>query len=157
VITSLDDREISDSGNLRNLVAGTPIGKEVKLGIVRNGKKLIIPVKIGNPEQGSRIMASNLWDKLGVDVNGISEDDAVRFGIEKAQGGVIITRLDAKGPMSAAGFETGDILLQINDLPIENPEGLAGIVSTLDSGAVIVLFAVDHRTGRSGTIQIKLR
>ena len=157
VIRSIDDREISDSGNLRNLVAGTPIGKEVKLGIVRNGKKLTIPVKIGNPEQGARIMASNLWDKLGVDVRGITEDDATRLGIEKTQGGVIITRLDVKGPMSAAGFETGDILLQIDELPIESPEGLAGIVSSLDSGTVIIVFAVDHRTGRSGTIQIKIR
>ncbi len=157
VITSLGDRSIPDSGALRNLVAGTPIGREVMLGVVRDGKKLTIPVRIGNPEQGARILASNLWDKLGVDVRAMTDEETSRFGIERDQGGVIISRLDAKGPMSAAGFETGDILLQINEFQIESPEGLAGMVSTIDSGAVLVLFAVDHRTGRSGTIQIKVR
>lgn len=156
VIQSYDGKELQDSGELRNLVAGSPIGKEVNLGIVRNGKKLTIPVKIGNPQEAAKIMASVLMDKLGVSVRPIGEEEAGKYGLEQGMG-VLITKLDPKGPMALAGFEKDDLVVQVDDQTVGSPETLSSIVSALESGRVISILALDHRTGRAGYIRVKVR
>jgi serine protease Do len=156
VILSYDGKQLEDSGELRNLVAGTPIGKEISLGIMRNGKRLTIPVKIGNPQEAARIMASVLEDKLGVSVRPITESEASKYGLEQGMG-VLITKLDPKGPMASAGFETGDLVIQADDQPVGSPEELSSIVDAAQSGKAINILAMDHRTGRAGYIRVKVR
>ena len=156
VILSVDGKNIADSGELRNLVAGTPIGKEVKLGIMRGGKRMNAPVKIGNPAEAAKIMAASIRERLGVDVRPVSENEAGKYGIQPGVGAVI-TRLDPKGPMAAAGFETNDVLLQIEDQPIDSVEGFGSIVSALKPGQTIDVIVADHRTGRLGSIKVQVR
>lgn len=156
IILSLDGKDISDSGVLRNLVAGTPIGKEVTIGVMRNGKRLSIPVKIGNPAEAAKIMARSLRERLGVDVRPVSEDEAEKLGIQPGMGAVI-SRLDPKGPMAAAGFEINDVLLQVNEQPVDGAEGLGAIASSLKPGQTVNVIVADHRTGRLGSIQMRVR
>ena len=75
VILTLDGKAIADSGELRNLVAGISIGKEVNLGIMRDGKMLTIAVKVGNLSDAAKIMAVSLRDKLGVDVRPLKDKE----------------------------------------------------------------------------------
>jgi serine protease Do len=156
VILSVDGKDIDDSGQLRNTVAGAPIGKEIRLGIQRGGKMLTIPVKVGNPQEASRMMAASLREKLGVEVRPVNKREGAKYGLEEGLG-VVITRLDPKGPLAAAGFEVNDLLVQVEDQPIEGVEGLTGIASTLQPGQAINLVVVDHRSGKIGAIQVKVR
>jgi serine protease Do len=107
VILSLDGKTISDSGVLRNLVAGTPVGRTVKLGIVRDGKKITIDLQVGDLEDAAKIMATSLKTKLGVDVWPVKDSEASRYGLNQNQG-VAIKWLDPKGPLAKAGFENND-------------------------------------------------
>ncbi|MGD0822572.1 MAG: Do family serine endopeptidase [Desulfomonilia bacterium] len=156
VIMSFDGKDIEDSGALRNLVAGTPLGKEVKLGIMRDGKKITIPVTVGNIEDAAKLMAASLRDKLGVDVRPMNENERSRYGLEQDQG-VAVKWLDPNGPLAKAGFEINDIILRINDQTIDSVENFASIVSTLKQYQKITIFVVDHRTGQTGYIQVEIR
>jgi len=156
VILSVDGKVIDDSGQLRNTVAGAPIGGEVRLGIQRGSKAITIPVKVGNPKDASRMMAASLRERLGVDVRPVNKREQARYGLEEGLG-VVITRLDPKGPLAAAGFEVNDLLLQVENQPIEGVDGLTGIASTLKPGQTVNLVVVDHRSGKVGAIEVEVR
>ncbi len=156
VIMTLEGKAIADSGELRNLVAGIPIGKEVNLGIMRDGKRLTIAVKVGNLGDAAKIMAASLRDKLGVDVRPLKDTEVSQYGLDQNQG-VVINWLDPKGPLSKAGFEVDDLILKINDQPIDSVEKFVSVVNALPSRQGITIFVVDHRTGQTGYIQVEVR
>ncbi len=156
VILSLDGKTISDSGVLRNLVAGTPVGRTVKLGIVRDGKKITIDLQVGDLEDAAKIMATSLKTKLGVDVRPVKDSEASRYGLNQNQG-VAIKWLDPKGPLAKAGFENNDLILQINNQPIDGVERFIALVNTLQSNQAVTILVVDHRTGQTGYIQVEVK
>lgn len=155
VILSVDGREIVDSGALRNLVAATPVGTEVTLGITRDGKKIAVPVKVGNLDDAAKVMASGLRDRLGIDVRPLSEREQSRYGLDQGQG-VVINWINPKGPLGREGFEVDDVILGVNGQQIGGIEDMVTIIGTLQPGQKITLFALDHRTGRTGSIQIEV-
>jgi serine protease Do len=156
VILSLDGKDIADSGALRNLIAGLPMGKAVTLGILREGKKLSVAVTIGSFEDAAKLMSASLRDKLGVDVRPLKDSEMSRYGLEQDQG-VAISWLDPKGPMAKAGFEIDDLILRVNDQTINSVENFSSIVSVFKPHQEITLFVVDHRGGQSGNVQVEVR
>jgi len=156
VILSVDGKNIADSGELRNLVAGTPIGRTVKLGIVRDGRKITLAVQVGNLEDSTRILATTIRTKLGVDVRPVKDSEASRYGLDQNQG-VAIKWLDPKGPLAKAGFEVNDLILQINNQPIDGVEKFISLVNTVPTNQAVTILVVDHRTGQTGYIQVEVK
>lgn len=156
VIVSLDGKAVGDSGELRNIVANAPIGSTIKVEVMRDGKKLTIPVKVGNMKDAEKFMASSLWDKLGADVKPVTGSDAGKYGLSEGQG-VVITKLDPKGPLAEAGFEIEDVITRIDNQPVGSMDDLTRISAALKPGQAVNVFVVDHRSGRTGSIQVKVR
>lgn len=71
--------------------------------------------------------------------------------------GVVITWVDEKGSLGEAGFEVGDIILAIDDQPIEGMESFVNLVSLLKPKQTISILALDHRTGNTGTVQVEIK
>jgi serine protease Do len=156
VIIDYWGKEITDSGMLRNEVANTPIGLEVKVTIIRQGKKEERTVRIASLEALTQVIAAIGKERLGVEVKPIPARETEKYGLNPNQG-VVITKLEAKGPLQKAGFEVGDIILAINDQPFEGLEGFDALVSTLKPNQKITLVALDHRTGDTGAIEAVVR
>ena len=156
VILSVDGREVKDSSELRNLIAGTRIGSEVKLGIIRAGKRLSLPVVVGNLDDAVKLMAASLRDRMGIDVRPLSEKEQEQYGLDQDQG-VAVSWINPKGPLGQQGFEVDDLILGINGQQISSVEDFVNIGGTLQAGQKVILFALDHRTGRTGNIQVEIR
>jgi serine protease Do len=156
VIVSYGGIEVSDSGVLRNRVADTPIGQEVKVSILRGGRKEEVSVKVGNLEESIKMLAAVGQDRLGVIVRPLTAQETEEFGLQPDQG-VAISRLDFKGPLQGAGFEVGDIILAVNDQPIQGVETFASLVNLLKPGQKINLAALDHKSGQTGMVQVVVR
>ncbi|HSR12252.1 MAG TPA: PDZ domain-containing protein, partial [Thermodesulfobacteriota bacterium] len=156
VILSFGGKEVADSAALRNEVANAQIGKDVKVTILRQGKKEERTVRIESQEQSTKAMAATSRDRLGVEVRAIGPRETERFGISAEQG-VVVSRLQAKGPLQSAGFEVGDIILAINDQPVGGVESFDLLVSTLKPHQRITLVALDHRTGNTGEVKAVVR
>jgi S1-C subfamily serine protease len=71
--------------------------------------------------------------------------------------GVVINQLEAKGPLRTAGFEVGDVILEINSQPIKGVDAFIQLVSLLKPGQKITLLAFDHRSGNMGNVQVVVR
>ena len=69
----------------------------------------------------------------------------------------MITWEDPKGPLREAGFEVGDMILAINNQPIESMESFVDLVSMLKPKQKVSLLALDHRSGNTGTVEVVVR
>jgi serine protease Do len=153
VVIASDGKEIHDSSSLRNSIAVMPIGRDVKITVVRNGKREEVAIKVGNLETSTKLMAIGVKERLGAEVRSVSSAEIKKYNLDNKQG-VVITRVDPKGPLGDAGFEVGDIILGIDNQPIESLEGFIDLASTLQPKQKITLLAIDHRTGNMGNAQI---
>ncbi len=156
VVIAYRGKEIPDSSTLQNEVAETPIDQEVKVTVLRSSKKEELTVKIGNLETATKILAASVKERLGIEVRPLNPPEVEKYGLDASQG-VAIIWLDAKGPLKEAGFEIGDILLGINNQPVEGIESFVRLVSSLKPKQKIFLVAIDHRSGNSGTVQVEVQ
>jgi serine protease Do len=156
VVIAYRDKEIPDSATLRNEVAETPIGSEVKITVIRDGKKEVLTAKIGSLEEATKFLAASVKNRLGAEVRPVNSLEVEKYGLNPNQG-VVITWLDFKGPLREAGFELGDIILEIDNQPIGSMESFVLLVSSLKPHQKISVFVLDHRTGDTGTVQVAVR
>jgi serine protease Do len=156
VIIAYRGKDVSDTNELRNAVAETPIGTEARITILREGRKEELTAKIENQEDATKVLAASVKERLGAEVRSPTAAEASKYGLNPNQG-VVIVRLEGKGPLGEAGFEVGDIILAVSNQPIESMEVFVNLVSLLESKQNITILVMDHRTGNTGTIQVTVR
>jgi len=156
VVIAYRGKEIPDSSTLRNEVAATPIGEEVKVILYRNGKKEELTAKVGNLESAATILAASAKDRLGAEVRSLTPQELEKYGLNANQG-VAIGWLDPKGPLHGAGFEVGDLILGINNQPVEGVESFVQLVNALKPNTKASLFALDHKSGNTGTVLVNVQ
>ncbi|MBW1982557.1 MAG: trypsin-like peptidase domain-containing protein, partial [Deltaproteobacteria bacterium] len=156
VVLVFNRDKIINSASLRNEVAISPIGKEVPVVIFRDGEKKELTVVIGSLERARKVLSASIKKRLGVEVRAVRRQEARKYGLQSGQG-VVIEWLERKGPLGRVGFEVDDIILAINNQPVSDVESLAAIVKALRPGQRIAVHALDHRTGNSGYVQVKVR
>ena len=113
-------------------------------------------VQIGSADDFGRILVQPIKDQLGADVRLVSVDEARKFNIQPPQG-VMITWVDPQGPFGQVGFEPGDIILEVNGHPFKNIEAFLMFVRSLEPAQRITIFALDHRSGQKGYVQIRMK
>jgi len=155
VIVAYNGKNIPDSNTIRNEVAITPIGKEVKIVVLRDGKRLNLTARIGSPQEAARVLAGSVKDRLGVEVRALQQKDAGKF--KSTAGGVVITKVEPNGPLAKVGFEEGDMILEVNGQAITGLENFIELVAAMRPNQQITLLAVDRRTGRSGYVRAVTR
>lgn len=71
---------------------------------------------------------------LGVTIQSIDENTARALGLDEARGALVadVTRGD---PAERAGIRAGDVILAINDLPVENPSDLTRRIGAITPGS----------------------
>jgi serine protease Do len=156
VVIAYEGKDVPDSATFRNEVAQTPIGKQATLTVLRDGKKEQVTVTIGNLEESTKLLAAAVKERLGAEVRPATPKEVAQYGLSENEG-VVITWLEAKGPLAAAGFEVDDMILEINGQPVEGVESFIGLVSALPAGKRASVTALDHRTGNTGGIFVMVR
>ncbi len=156
VVVAYQGKTIQDAGTLRNEVAVSTIGQEAKVTVLHEGKEHVIPVKIGNLEDATKMLTASVKERLGAEVRALTANEAEKYGVD-LQEGVAIQWLDPKGPLGEAGFELGDVILEVNGQSIEGLEDFVSIISVLQHKQKIALLALDHRSGNTGYVQVVVR
>jgi serine protease Do len=70
---------------------------------------------------------------------------------------VIVSRVEAGSPGAKAGLEPGDVILEVNEIPLSSAQDLSGVLALVKPGDQILASIVDGRTRDRGSLQIKLR
>ena len=161
VIVEFDGRLVENPTQFRNLVAQTPIGKKVRIKLLRNGKERDQEVTIAEqPKTMARAETDAEGDEAlgggafaGLEVRELTTDVARRFNIPRDRRGVVVVRVADGSPAEEAGLQVGDVVVEINRNPVASLRDFAkatGALSPKDSALVLVL-----RNGRSTYLTIK--
>lgn len=155
IIIEFDGKKIDDYHNLPSIVAGTPVGKKVKVKIIREGKtkELIINVAEMPPEVSGEVTTEETAsEEVGISVSDITDELAQHYNIREKEG-VIVTDVTAGSMADMAGIQIGDIIVEVNKKQIKNTKEFHKELLKIGKGKS-VLFLI--KRGNS-TIYVALR
>jgi len=155
IILAYQNTKISDSGSLRNAVAGTPPGSEAAITLRRNAQERKMTVKIGKLEAEKETILSSVEEGLGVRVRQLTKDDARKFNLASEQG-VVLEKIEPESALGKEGLEEGDFILAINDQPATGVDEFASMLMTIPAGQPVILYILDHRTGQTGLMKMEM-
>ena len=161
IIEEFNGKEITTSATLPPMVGTTRIGESATLKVLRQGKSLNLPVKIGmlpdeeplaagkeSPATGDQI------PRLNVAVANPTDEQREQLELPNT-GGALITSVKPGGAAAEAGIRKGDIILRIQDMAVRDARHLADIVSGLPKGKTVALLV--QRRGGSQFLALKLK
>ena len=149
VVEAVDDQPVLSDYDFVHAIAARAPGTLVKLGIWRNGVRLIVPVKLeelpapgpgrGQGRSTIRQTAEPMGGPLGVVVRDLSP--ATAKTLPDALSGVILTDVDPAGPAQVAGLRKGFIIVELNRRRTTTAAAFAAAEAALRPGdAAAVLF-----------------
>ena len=169
VILSADGRPIRGAHDLPRLVAETPVGKTLKLSVVRDGQPQTIAATIGKmpaklaSAQGSETQPGAApTSALGMELAPLGPDLRRQLKIENDVNGVVVTRVAADSPIASMGVQAGDIIQSVDQKPVATPQqAAASLKEAAKSGNILLLInrhgasefvglSVEGGTGNSG-------
>jgi len=152
VVVSVDDQPIADATQLRNVIAGSRHGAQVRLGVVRDGARQVL--RVGLEERPDVAEARTVTPgreeapthKLGLSVQPLTEDLARRLGYENAHG-VLVAGTEPGGPAEEAGIAGGDLIMTVGKTEIRSVDELRRALAELrHESNVAVLVRRGERT-----------
>ena len=155
VIITCQDRQIANASAFRNDVANSTIGQQVKVVIWRDGKKQEILLTIGDLQVARKAVAAELKARLGVVVRPLTIKEAEDYGLSLPEG-VAIQWIDPKGPLGKAGFEVGDVIVGLDDHPVQGVDSFNELMTAMPHHQKVVLLAINHKNGQSGYVQVEI-
>ena len=155
VIIEFNGEKVPNVSKFMITVANSEIGKKISIKLIRNGKEKKIFVKLVERD-GDRISetedAKNETAKsLGLEVESLTGEFAERHNIKDKEG-VIITGIENAKIKSQ--LQVGDIILEINQQPVDNISDYKKITKNLKEG--VVLLYIKTTTGNYQFVTIDL-
>jgi S1-C subfamily serine protease len=140
VIIKLNDVDVTTLSSFRNTVSSKLPGTELTLTIMRDDKVQVITAKTGAmPDQAvAANSASELFEKLGLDVADLTEEVASRFGFSGTDG-IIITEVDPEGLGAENGLRPGHIIVGVNRNPVSDVEAFKTVLGDAASDTSLLL------------------
>ncbi|MGO9614402.1 MAG: DegQ family serine endoprotease [Dissulfurispiraceae bacterium] len=156
IIIEYDGKKIDGPFQLKNMVASTRPGKEVKIKIIRDGKPLTLTLTIGElPADLQALTGEQIENALkGVSVQDLSEEILQSLNITKKIKGVIVNNVDEESP-SAGILTKGDIITEVNRKPIANAKEYNSVISTIQKNETILLTIVREGAYQFITIPVQ--
>jgi len=123
VVVSYDGKPINDSQELPLLVGRTPVGRTVKLKLIRKKeiKEVAVTITPSHEEEVQKASVSeeqtpfsgNEDPRLGLSVKNLTPDLAQELGLKQSSG-VVVSAVQPDGAADKAGLHPRDIILEVN-------------------------------------------
>jgi serine protease Do len=151
VVVTFDGKAIGDARELPKIVALTPVGKEVEVVVIRDGKELTRKVTLGRLEERDaqaakagkgpaepqapperRAPPENRTHALGMDVMALTDALRSKFHVgDSVRTGVVVVGVDGESAAAEQHIAPGDVILEINRRPAGAPQDLAAEAKAL--------------------------
>jgi serine protease Do len=128
-----------------------PVGKEVPLRLIRDGKEMTLNVKVATLEareaaQGKTADKAPDESKWGLQLQDLSPEAAAEAGLRPGQG-VVIAGVRPGSPAEEASLRQGDIVLEIDRQPVKGVEEMkARMARTGGKGQALLLIQRGRNT-----------
>ena len=132
VILEYDGKQVEEKGQLTKMVGRTPIGKKVKLVVLRDKEQKTLWVTIGELSEKQATAAApkpEETDRWGIKVQDISPDMAAHLGLP-SNAGVVIAEVEPGSPADEENLQPGDVIIEVEHNQIK---GLADFRKYIES------------------------
>src|SRR5579863_9133417 len=161
VVVSIGGKPIVKGQDLIDIVAETPVGNTLKVGIIRDKKPMTLEVVVGDrtkifaQEYGG--VAPNEPDtqgnvsqlKFGMSVQDLRPADRTNLGY-KGPGGVLIASTEPGSFADDIGLQKGDIIVELNREKVNSREDIRRIQATLKPGQPVAFQVMRQTQGPRG-------
>jgi serine protease Do len=157
VIIKVDGVAIEDDNDLKFKIADVPPGETVDLTVIRDGKELVLSVKVIEMEHETADAASTEEGRdIGFSVQELTSRLVQRYGLQTTKG-LIITEIRRYSEAERRGLARGDIITEVNRIKVETVKDLRDILKKLDAGDPVMLRIVRERDRDSQEFFVTLR
>jgi serine protease Do len=162
VITSVAGKSVNDGRELQRIVGGLAINKPVEIGVIRDGKSMVMEVTIKEqPDnygliqprasaggQTSQDEDSVAVDNVGITVADLTPELAARHGYKEDAKGVVVTEVQTGSVASEAGLTKGLLIMKIDKKPVASAAAAKEMFqkARLESG-ILVQFQLPTKFG----------
>jgi len=160
IITAINGEKIEDSNVLRNKVASTLPGTEIRLTVLRDGNTQELTATLdefdttsagadpqkngGDQNNGAERQSQN--GKLGLSLQPVTPQVARQLGLASESEGLVVTDVDSDGAAAEAGIARGDVLLEVNRQPVNATADVQAALERGDSKPVLLLISRKGQT-----------
>ena len=151
VIVTFDNKKIKDWNQLPITVANTPVGKRVRVGLIRNGAKKTVFAKVGKLEDETVAPTEKKEDRkdpLGIKPQNLTPELSRNLGLDAKQKGVLVSEIATDSVAYEKGVRRGDVLIEVNQKKITNVQSYIDATKKLKKGSSVLLLLAR----RQGTI-----
>jgi serine protease Do len=163
IITAINGEKIEDGNVLRNKVASTLPGTDIKLTVLRDGKEQEMTAKLdefnvddakkeNQQEEESPESSPKPSGKLGLDLKPITPDEAKKLQLPNGTTGLLVTDVDQNGSAADEGIARGDVILEVNRQPVETLEEMQTALEKSGDKPILLLVA---RRGQVSYLTVK--
>ncbi len=141
VITAVDGKKIKSTRDLSRTIANSRVEKEINITIVRDKKEKTVSVELGerknlarhNPRQKRSL------EEFGFHLVELTWELAKQYGYKENERGLLVVSVKPESKGYFAGIQQGDLLVEINRVPVESVREYEEKVSKTDDGNSITL------------------
>ena len=129
IILRFNGIKIKNMNELPKVVAGTPVGKSVKVEIWREGKIKTLSVKLGELElaENNNLIKNNQkqgqaksFPKIGFEIKQLDDQDIKKYKIKKFTQGIIISKVKNNSKAYKSGLRAGMIIVRVGQSEVSD-------------------------------------
>lgn len=165
IVLAINGETIEDSNVLRNKVAQSQPGSEIKIKIQRDGSEQEVSAtlgefaakgendgdsKSGNGNQNGEKQIEG--GKLGLNLQPLTPQISRQLELPDDATGVVVTEVDPNGAAAAQGIDRGDVIMEINRQPVGS---LDDVKSALDKSGDNPILLLISRRGQTIFLTVK--
>ena len=109
IILEYSGKEVKNVSKFRNEIALMDPGSEVKLKLLRNGKVVNLNIPLGMQSE-NEAMSLELIQKMGLEVENITQELAARLNYPSDTDGVLISKVKPGSPAQLAGLKSSFLI-----------------------------------------------
>jgi len=121
VIVKFDGKEIRRSSDLPRIVAQTPVGKEVEVVVMRQGREVVRKVTLGRLEEQPQQASLETKDAqraaptamLGLELAPLNAETRRRFNVKDGIEGVVVTKVEPDSVAAERRITAGDVIVEV--------------------------------------------
>ncbi|MEZ5776200.1 MAG: Do family serine endopeptidase [Hyphomicrobiaceae bacterium] len=145
LILTFDGQDIDRMRGLARVVALTPVGRVVKVGILRAGESMSLDVTVGHltasltdteagePQFEEEPGPEPTISALGLTLGGLTEETRAQFGIADTVEGVLVLEVDPDSEAATKGIHPGDVIGEVTNQKVASPDAFVRRLAEIGS------------------------
>ncbi|HTO48784.1 MAG TPA: Do family serine endopeptidase [Burkholderiales bacterium] len=141
VVIAVNERPIRASGELRNRVGLTPVGEEVDMTVLRDGKQIRVRARVGELYRSTSVVGEGVPQLAGLKVADIQSGMPMYGQVE----GVFVVGVERESAAFKNGLHAGDVIFGVGRTRVRSVKQFNEALRTAEQPLRLALVRGDYR------------